>query len=151
MVRSPAVMSLFIYWPLLAISCGYALVRGRKYERLAAVICVAASVISVLLREPLYDRYVGVEAGDLLVDLGVLGAFVAIALQSDRFWPLWVAGLQLTTSFSHFLRAIDASLIPQAYAAAERFWSYPILIILLVGAWRGRRRLMGQGEREVPA
>lgn len=93
----------------------------------------------------------GVEAGDLLVDLLVLSAFVAIALQSDRFWPLWVAGLQLTTSFSHFLRAIDASLIPQAYAAAERFWSYPILIILLVGAWRSDRRLMMQREREILA
>jgi hypothetical protein len=103
----------------------------------------------VLLRAPLHERYMGVEAGDLLVDLLVLSAFVAIALQSDRFWPLWVAGLQLTTSFSHFLRAIDANLIPQAYAAAERFWSYPILIILLVGAWRSHRRLIVQPERQV--
>jgi hypothetical protein len=134
-------MSLFLYWPLLTVCCGYALLRGRKYERWTAAICVAASVISVLLREPLYERYVGLESGDLLIDLGVLGAFVVIALQSDRFWPLWVAGLQLTTSFSHFLRALDANLIPQAYAAAERFWSYPILLILLFGAWRGHRRM----------
>ena len=141
-------MSFFVYWPLLAITCGYAFVRGRKYERLTALICLVASIISVLLREPLYERYIGVESGDLLVDLGVLGAFVFIALQSDRFWPLWLAGFQLTTSFSHFLRAIDASLIPQAYAAAERFWSYPILIILLVGAWRSHRRFMDQGTRQ---
>ena len=138
-------MSPTLYWTLLAISCGYALLRGRKYERLTAIICIVASIVSVLLRAPLHERYLGVEAGDLLVDLVVLSAFVAIALQSDRFWPLWVAGLQLTTSFSHFLRAIDANLIPQAYAAAERFWSYPILIILAVAVWRHQQRVRQQG------
>jgi hypothetical protein len=144
-------MSPTLYWTLLAVSCGYALLCGRKYERLTAIICIVASIVSVLLRAPLHERYLGVEAGDLLVDLVVLGAFVAIALQSDRFWPLWVAGFQLTTSFSHFLRAIDPNLIPQAYAAAERFWSYPILIILLVGAWRSHRRLMPTREHELLA
>ena len=53
--------------------------------------------------------------GRLLVDLAVLVALRSIALQSDRFWPLWVAGLQLTTSVAHFLKAIDPDLIPQAY------------------------------------
>lgn len=140
-------MSPQLYWLLLTLTCGYALVRGRKYERLTAFICIAASVISVLLRAPLQERYLGVEGGDLLVDLAVLGAFIVIALQSDRFWPLWVAGLQLTTSMSHFLRAIDVHLIPQAYAAAERFWSYPILIVVFVGAWRAhRRRLEESGQ-----
>ena len=51
--------------------------------------------------------YAHVEGGALLVDLAVLAAFVAVALRSDRFWPLWVAGLQLTTSVAHFLKAID--------------------------------------------
>jgi hypothetical protein len=70
----------------------------------------------------------------------VLTAFVFIALNSDRFWPLWVAGLQLVTSFAHFLKALDPGLVPQAYGAAVRFWSYPILIILAVATWRGHRR-----------
>jgi hypothetical protein len=41
---------------------------------------------------------------------------------------------------SHVLKAIDADLLPTVYGAAERFWSYPILIVLLVGAWRQQRR-----------
>jgi hypothetical protein len=72
----------------------------------------------------------------------VLVAFVAIALRSDRFWPLWVAGLQLTISMSHFLKAVEPHLMPLAYAAAERFWSYPTLIIIAVAAWRQHRRRM---------
>jgi hypothetical protein len=143
------VMSFFFYWPLLAVSCGYALARGRKYERFAASVCIFASLVSVLARAPLHQRYLGVEVGDLLVDVAVLAVFVIIALWSDRFWPLWVAAFQLTTSLAHILRAIDASLIPQAYAAAERFWSYPILIVLFVGTWRSRRRDLS--ERPQPA
>ena len=133
-------MTKYIFWALLLATCGYALWRGRKYEQLAAVICIAASVISVLARAPLHQRYAGLELGDLLVDTVVLLAFLAIALRSDRFWPLWVAGLQLTISMSHLFKAIDADLVPIAYAAAERFWSYPTLLIIAIGAWRQHRR-----------
>jgi hypothetical protein len=130
-----------IFWTVLAVTCGYALLRGRRYEQYAALICIAASVISVVARSPVQHRYVGVEAGDLVIDTAVLLAFVAIALRSDRFWPLWVAGLQLTISMSHILKAINLHLMPQAYAAAERFWSYPTLLIIAVAAWRTHRRL----------
>jgi hypothetical protein len=136
----------YIFWALLLLTCGYAFWRGRKYEQLAAIICVAASVISVLARAPLHQRYAGVEIGDLIVDITVLLAFVAIALRSDRFWPLWVAGLQLTLSMSHLFKAIQPSLIPIAYAAAERFWSYPTLVIIAAGAWRQHRRHLVSAE-----
>lgn len=129
-----------IFWGILFITCGYALWRGRKYERLAAVICIAATVTSVLSHAPVNQRYTSVETGDLVIDTAVLLAFVAIALRSDRFWPLWVAGLQLTIGMSHLFKAIDVGLIPIAYAAAERFWSYPTLIIIAAGAWRQHRR-----------
>jgi hypothetical protein len=129
-----------IFWTILALTCGYALWRGNRYEQFAALICIAASVISVVLRAPLHERYMGIELGDLSVDTAVLLAFVAIALRSDRFWPLWVAGLQLTISMSHLFKAIDLDLMPRAYAAAERFWSYPTLLIIAIGAWRAHRR-----------
>lgn len=133
-------MSPILYWTLLALTCGYALVRGGQYERLVAIVCILASFATVAVNSPLNHMYVHVEGSALLVDMAVLAAFVAVALRSDRFWPLWVAGLQLTTSVAHFLKAIDPNLIPQAYGLAVRFWSYPILVILFVGAWRSHRR-----------
>jgi hypothetical protein len=129
-----------IFWAILFATCGYALWRGGKYEQLAAVICITASIVSVLAHAPLHQRYMTVEIGDLIVDSIVLLAFVAIALRSDRFWPLWVAGLQLTMSMSHLFKALDVNLLPVAYAAAERFWSYPTLVIIAVGAWRAHNR-----------
>jgi hypothetical protein len=130
----------FFFWGLLIVTCGYALWRGRKYEQISAGICIAATVLSVMFHSSFRQRYFGIEAGDLIIDTLVLFAFVIIALRSDRFWPLWVAGLQLTISMSHVSKALVPSLMPFAYAAAERFWSYPTLIIIFLGAWRQHRR-----------
>jgi len=129
-----------IFWLVLFATCGYALWRGRKYERIAASVFIAATVVSILMRSPLHGRYYGIETSDLIIDTAVLAAVIAIALASDRFWPLWAAGLQLVDSMSHMMKAIDADLLPHVYGAAERFWSYPILIILFIGAWRQDRR-----------
>jgi hypothetical protein len=128
-----------IYTVLLLGVCGYAFWRGHSDERLAAAVCLVASVASLALLGPAKLRYSGVELGVLAVDLFTLAAFTYVALRSDRFWPLWISGLQLTTSVGHVLKAIDSHLVPFAYAAALRVWSYPILIILAIAVWRGRR------------
>ena len=137
-------LSIISFWILLFLTCGYALWRGRKYEQMSALVCILASVVStiwlLLIRRYHPVDYSTVEISDLVVDTLVLTAFIVIALLSDRFWPLWVAGLQLTISMSHLLKAIQPDLLPIAYGVAERFWSYPILIILAAGTWRSQRR-----------
>jgi hypothetical protein len=121
-------------------ACGYALLRGRSDERLAGGICITAAIASFALAAPASLRYSGVELGVLAVDLLTLAAFIYIALRSDRFWPLWISGLQLTTTIAHVLKALQPELVPIAYATAGRFWAYPILIIIAVATWRGERR-----------
>ena len=126
---------------LLIGSCSYAFLRGRGNERLTAAVCVIASIASIALAGPVKLRYSHIEVGVFIVDLLTLAAFTYVALRSGRFWPLWISGLQLTTSIAHLLKAIEPDLVPIAYAAAERLWSYPILIILAVGTWRSNRRM----------
>lgn len=130
----------YIYWTILFAICGYAFWRGRRDEKAVAAVCLGASVISLLSLTQWQARYSGIETGLLAVDVATLALFTAVALRSSRFWPLWVAGLQLTTSMGHLMKAIDVSLLPLAYGAALRLWSYPILIILAIGTWRGQRR-----------
>ncbi len=128
---------LVLYNGLLIGAFGYAWLRGRREERLAAAVCVVASFASLLLLTRL--RFSEIEYGILAVDLAVLAAFVAVALRSERFWPLWVSGLQMTSTVPHVLKLIDPGLMPFAYAAAETIWSYPILIIIAIGTWRVER------------
>ena len=134
----------YFFWAILLSTFAYALWRGRSDERIAAGVCLLATVATRFAISPLNERYTGVEIGLLLIDGAVLAAFVAIALRSKRFWPLWVAGLQLTSSLSHLMKVVEFDLLPRAYAAAAVFWSYPILLIIIVGTWRTHRRPLGE-------
>lgn len=139
-----------LYWAFLILVCSYAFWRGRTDERLAATVALVATVATHFAISPIRDRYLIEETGVMIVDLLTFAAFTYIALRSHRFWPLWVAGLQLTTTMAHFLKALHVDLLPKAYAAALVFWSYPILIILAVGTWRSHQRRT-QAQRIQPA
>jgi hypothetical protein len=117
-------------------SCGYALLKGTRDAQIVAVTTLVANFASYLV----VSRYAGIETGVLAVDILVLVAFIAVALRSDRFWPLWIAGLQLTTTFGHVLRAIEDQMMPIAYAVSLRLWVYPIHIILIIAVWRSQVR-----------
>lgn len=124
-------------------SCGYALWKGTRDARIVAATCLVASFASY----PFLSQYAGIEVSVLMVDLIVLGLFTYVALRSDRFWPLWIAGLHLTTLVGHALRLMSGDLVPLAYAVALRMWAYPELIILAIAVWRSeqRRRLPDPG------
>ena len=85
----------------------------------------------------------------MFVDLAVFVGFLWVALRSERFWPLWMAGLQLTAILGHVLKAIDVELFARAYAAALVFWAYPMLLVLAIGTWRNQRRT--RRERDLAA
>ena len=133
-------LSPLAYWLLLTAVSAYAFWHGRFDERLAAGICIVATFVTWLFNSPLQHRFSNVEVGVLAADTIALVGFTALALRSERFWPLWVAGLQLTTILAHGLKAVQLDLVPQAYAAAARFWVYPIFLIIVIGTWRSHQR-----------
>jgi hypothetical protein len=97
-------------------------------------------IATTLALSPVAHRYNGLEATVMFVDLAVFAGFLWVALRSERFWPLWIAGLQLTTIIGHLLKAVDIHLFARAYGAALSFWGYPIVLILAIGTWRGTNR-----------
>jgi hypothetical protein len=54
---------------------------------------------------------------------------LGIALKADRWWPLWVASVQLLSVLAHVLRVIDAALPPLVYAVLEQ-WPFWIAIMI---------------------
>ena len=140
-----------IFWAIVILICAYAWWRGRAEEKVAATACLVAIIATRLLISPQSVRYSGVEIGLFWIDAAMLATFVAIALYSKRFWPLWAAGFQLTVSMSHGLKAIELDLLPRAYAAAAVFWSYPILLVILVGTWRTHRRRVAEASAQATA
>ena len=131
---------------LLVLVTLYAFLRGRRDERQVVSIFVIGVIATELVLPPPRLRFEGVETHLMLVDVAVFLGFLWVALRSERFWPLWIAGLQLTEIFGHVLKAIDLQLFARAYAAALVFWAYPMLLILAVGTWRSHRRHLEQRQ-----
>ena len=101
-----------IFWMILFATCGYALVTGRRYERLAASavsggnsrFSSGASAALGWLSRNRYRRGRG--------RLPRLDRRRRNRARSDRFWPFWVAGLQLVASMAHILKATTGDLPP---------------------------------------
>ena len=125
---------------LLALVVLYAFLRGTRDEQHVGLICITGTLATQLVLSPLSQRFESVETLALVVDLAVFVGFLVVALRSERFWPLWVAGLQLTTIVGHLLKALESGLLPKAYGAALIFWAYLIVLILAVGTWRSHQR-----------
>lgn len=132
------------YWTLLFAIFIYALLRGGTEHKIAAVGCVVATFATRILKSPLTMHYRDIELGVLVVDVTLFGLFLVLALRSQRFWPLWIAGFHLVTVFAHVLRALKVDLIPSAYALAVQFWSYPVLFCIGVAIWRYQRRRLAE-------
>lgn len=130
---------------LLAI-CTFVMFKGSTPERLGAAVALAGTALTIGLASALPNRFRHLETGVMLVDAMTFLAFTWLALRSNRFWPIWVAGLQGATIIMHLTRLMVPGVVPRAYMDAVALWSYPILALLLIGAIRHRQRLREFGS-----
>ncbi len=129
-----------IFLVLLLSVLGYALARGGRTERLGALILFVGSLLSYAALSPAAKRWADVELSVLAVDLAILVAFVILALKSDRYWPIWIASLQLIGVLAHFAKLAEPAMMRTGYAFILAVWSYPMLALIAAGTWRHDRR-----------
>ena len=101
-------------------------------------------VLTVVAASPSATRFTGEELGILLVDTATFFAFLTVALNADRFWPIWVTALLAIPLFGHLARILAPDIVPWAYAVILSVESYPILLIMLLASLQNMpsRRLM---------
>jgi hypothetical protein len=68
-----------------------------------------------------------------MLDLLAAVLFVAVALNANRNYPLWIAGFQLVAVGAHVVRVMVESAAPLAYAILIIGPSYCQLLVLAVG------------------
>ena len=133
---------------LLLLASGYALWRGGMPERIVGLSLLIAGGLTRLAYAPFAERFVSVDWGVLAVDLGLLAILLGVALHADRFWTLWLAAFHLLGTGGHLVRSLDHGIEPIAYAILLASWSYPMILLLVIGTARhARRRKRGQ-ERD---
>lgn len=138
-------LKVVFYFSLLFVCWAYALAKGAGPERIGASIIGVGSILTVLVASGPTNRFASVEVGIFLVDVACLIAFLALALRAERYWPLWIAGLQLIGTAGHAVKLVDPEIIRRAYWFILGFWSYPMLLLIVLGTWRHQQRLVKFG------
>lgn len=121
-----------LFLSMLLVTCGIAFWKGHNSEKWTAVLLIAAAVASLVFET---RAFYGTETGVLVIDLMLLAYLMVLAFQSDRFWPLWAAAFQVVGTSIHLASIVDSAIWPAAYATAQVFWAYPVLLALGAGTW----------------
>jgi len=127
---------------LTVILLAYAWYRGGEPERASAGTMLAMLIVDRAYHV-VFDASVTLSTTDIwhfTLDLGVLAAFGAIALQANRFYPLVLAGLQLVAVNAHLVRSFVEAISPIAYFGLYVVPSYFQLIVIAVGISLHARR-----------
>lgn len=135
-----------IFFIFLLISCVYALWKGGAPERIAATTLFAGAQLSLAVVHFHQRQFLHEEYGLLATDIFIAIVLSVLAFTSTRWWPLLLAGLQLDGVLVHLIHFVAPNTIPIAYLDATALWSYPMVLMLLVGTWRHQRRLKYRGE-----
>ena len=138
-------LNVVVYNALVLACWAYALQRGGAPEKIGTTILVFGSYLTGVAASAFEIRFRSVEVGILSVDLLCVAAFLGLALRADRFWPLWVAALQIVATAFHAARFVDPDIVGRTYAFMLAIWAYPMILLMIVGTWRHRQRLARRG------
>jgi hypothetical protein len=127
-----------LFWLLAVTSCIYAIVFGGKDGRLAALLIIAASVLTVPAAH-MGRAWGELETARLMVDLGLLLGLYVLMLSSRRYWPIWMTGFHLIAVATHVSVMIAPGFTPQIYRALQSFWAIPVLLSFMIGVELDRR------------
>lgn len=123
-----------LYLSLAAIVAGLSLWRPDGEYRTAALTIVGASVGTTLIYGATGANWTAFPLLITIVDGGAMAILGYLALTSKRFWPLWIASLQLVALFSHFSSRLAPNAASYAIGIIQGASGWVQLVILfLVG------------------
>jgi len=125
---------------ILFVGCvSYALWKGGAPERVAAAVLLLGVVLTSATQAFDTHRFATVQWGVAVVDAAVLAGFLSVALLSTRYWPMWLAALQIIQFCSDFAKLLPG-VAALTYAMASSLIGYPIALIIIAGTVRHRMR-----------
>ncbi len=119
----------------------HAIRRGGGPERVAGAALLLAAVTSTAASLVRGLDFNHVAWALLTIDIGLLLALLILVLLADRFWPMWLAALQIVAIANHGVRAFDPDILNYAYWLVAGKIAYPMLFVLFAGTRRHERRV----------
>lgn len=128
---------------LTILSCAYSIMAGGRPARIA---CLMMAIATVATRLATLDHDARLPL--LLVDTSLLAGLVVISLYTDRFWPLWTAGLQAAGVASNIAVMLSERIDFNIYHAVIAFWSIPIFLVMPLGIYLDQKAARNAKPRD---
>lgn len=138
--------AVFIFTLLLCVA--YASLFGGKTGRAGSLIFALATAFTILGAR--WDpTWASTSYAVFAVDSGCLLLLAALAINSNRFWPIWAVGFQMVAVATHLATLWLPDIVPKAYQAILAFWSIPILWVMVMGTRKDRRYELGRHKQGI--
>ena len=132
-------MRIIVFLAFFAFSVGYAFWKGGKPERLAALLLLAALILSLSLGA--VENFANLQVWYAIVDGVLTLALLALAMAANRLWLIPLTACQLATVLGHLTKILAPDLVPLGYAFLMGFWAWPVTALLAFGTWCHRQRM----------
>ncbi|WP_296615761.1 hypothetical protein [Sphingomonas sp.] len=76
----------------------------------------------------------------LALDVLPVAAFTLVALQSDRWIAVWLAGFQLTAVLAQAMALTAPGYVPALFSLLHAYWPFGLAMTLAIGVVIDRRR-----------
>lgn len=126
----------------------YALRWGGAPERWTAWMMAAAAALTALLPYNADVSFQSINPTTFAVDVILMLGLCGLAIRADRYWPMWMAALQLIAIAVHVVRGIDPTILPVVYNRSVGKVAYPMILLLVIGTRRHASRLNAGAERD---
>lgn len=135
------------YLLLLAGGLAVALLIGGREEKIGAVILTLGSLFTPIAENSWQKLWSYPQIGIFVVDVLTMLGFVALALWSRRYWPLWAGAMMIVDVMVHGARMAQAGAVPvMIYAALAQVWGYLIWFVIIAASIMHHRRGRHRGE-----
>ncbi|KQM62683.1 hypothetical protein ASE75_13720 [Sphingomonas sp. Leaf17] len=140
-----------VYWIVALGVMAFAFWRGGRDEKRGAVLLMLGSLASLIavVNIPVSGRLSAVQSTIFGIDVLILVAFTALALRTDRFWPLWATAFHSIAVATHLASFLSPQIVPRAYLIAQGMWAYPMWAAILIGTVNAAR-WSAHGRRTAP-
>lgn len=125
-------MLLIIFWVMTLCCCLYAGCAGGPVGRIGAALIVLKTIAEFFLT--LLDQsWSHTQYSVFMLDFGFLTAFLTLAYQGDRYWPLWTSGCAMAAVAVHLASLIEIGLDPKIYQGLKCLWAIPMQLFMVRG------------------
>lgn len=116
------------------VSCGYSVLAGGRDGRIAVAMLLSAAMMTPLITGFTHDRW-----ALAMVDTALFAGLIALAIRSNHYWPLWLAGLHGAAMATQIVSHLNPDLPRNVYHAVVAFWAIPMQVVIVVGILLDRR------------